>query len=62
MGTIARRGEVDASFKKQSGGLRTKGVGWLKCKLPLIGGHEIRYHKFEILHEETRLHLTFEFK
>ena len=62
MGAIARRGEDDASFKKQySGGVITKGVGCLKGKLPLIGGHEIRYHKFEISHEQTCLHLLFEF-
>ena len=36
-------------------------MGWLKGKLPLIGGHEIRYHKFEISRKKTRLHLTFEF-
>ena len=56
-----REVEVDASFKKQGGGVIINGVGWLKGKLPLIGGHEIRYHKFAISHEETRLHLTFEF-
>ena len=39
----------------------TKRMGWLKGKLPLISEHKIRYHKFEILHEETRLHLAFEF-
>ena len=36
-------------------------MGLLKGKLPLISEHEIRYHKFEILHEEIHLHLAFEF-